>query len=309
MRRMLLHLRRWRRGHVYGWRPPGWWPERLGTWAAGPRHPHDGKHVVIFVGAERFEFAPAALGRYRGHVYHGTLRPDEADLAERLVRLGLDPAPARTLAIISGFEGGFDAIQTYDWSKFSWGFIQFAATGGLPRLLHAIKTHAPAAFDACFGTAGIDARPDHLIVRVAGRTLEGRAARNRLHDDPALWTAFLSASARQDVQDLQVRAAYEFYYRQALNGIVTIGGRDVTLEALFAGNDFAQAMVCDRAINRGVGHAVGLFRRAAREVRASGPDAADAVLERARVLDRRDRRRLDALAEHLARPGAPPARP
>jgi hypothetical protein len=296
-RRAVLEVNR--RGHrVYGWGQPHWWPERLGGWP-GPRHPHDNRSVVIFAGTDRFEFLPAVSDGYRGHAHHGTLRPDVTDVEACLVRLNLPTGAARALAVISSFEGGFDAIQTWDRGKFAWGFIQFTATGGLPRLLHNLKMNAPAVFDECFVSGGIDVDPGGITIRVNGRTLRGRRAHNRLHDDPSLWRMFLLASRLGPVQDMQVRTAYDTYYAHPLEQVVALRDGRLTLGALFAENEYGRAIVCDRAVNRGVRYALEILRTAARQSDARGVRDAPAVLARVRALERRDGWRLDALAQAI----------
>jgi hypothetical protein len=291
---------RWKRGQIYGWRQPSWWPDRLSAVWPGPRSPHDNKSVVVFAGAQRYEFAPATLGRYRGHVYHGALRPDAADVGARLARMQLPTDAARTLAIVSSFEGGFDAIQTYDRGKFSWGFIQFALTGGLPRLLDDLKRLAPAIFAEHFVSAGLDVGTGGIVVQRNGRTLAGRRAHDRLHDDPSCWLPFVHASRLSQVQDIQVANAYTYYYAHPLKTTVTMGSTDITLGALFADNEHGRTVVCDRAVNRGVGHTTVLFRTAVARSRARHASDAAAVLDCVRALEAADGARLDAIASQLA---------
>jgi len=291
---------RWRRGHFYGWRRPRWWPDSLG-WP-GPRSPHDNKSVVIFAGPARYEFVPAVMGRYTGHVYYGCLRPEAAEVAERMARLGLPSDPAPALAAISAFEGGFDSIQTYDSGKFAWGFIQFTATGGLPRLLHEIKTSTPDLFDQYFRAFGFDIIEGVITLRVDGRQLDGRAVHDRLHDDPALWTPFLRASLLSPVQDAQVKTAYEFYYAHPLTATVTLDQDEVRLGDLFADSAYGRAVVCDRSVNRGVGHTTALFKKAARRSGARVRTDAQAILQCVRDMEAHDGRRLDTLKHVLEGP-------
>lgn len=299
-RRAASTLDRWKRGQIYGWRQPRWWPERFAAAWPGPRSPHDNKSVAVFAGARRYEFAPAALGRYRGHVYHGVLRPDAADVGARLARMQLPPDAARPLAIVSSFEGGFDAIQTYDRGKFSWGFIQFALTGGLPRLLDDLKRLAPAIFAEHFVAAGLDVGTGGIVVRRNGRTLTGRRAHDRLHDDPSCWLPFIHASRVSQVQDIQVANAYTYYYAHPLETLVTIGSTTITLGALFADSEHGRTAVCDRAVNRGVGHTTVLFRTAVARSRARHAGDAALVLDCVRVLEAADGARLDAIASQFA---------
>jgi hypothetical protein len=299
-RRAVRVVDRWRHS-VYGFRRPAWWPEHLSA-AWGPDHPHDNRSVVIFVGADRFEFLPAVSDGYRGHAYHGTLRPSASDIAACLARSHLPADAARVLAVISTFEGGFDAIQTYDRGKFAWGFIQFTATGGLPRLLHNLKASVPDVFAEYFGAAGIDVDSGQIVIRVKGRTLRGRHAHNRLHDDPTLWRRFLVASRVDPVQDAQVRTAYENYYARPLEQLVTVGGRRVPLGGLFASNEHARAVVCDRAVNRGAGYALRLFRQAVIRAAAKGAGDTPAILAEVRALEKRDQWRLEALVREIPEP-------
>jgi hypothetical protein len=299
-RRAVREVRRWQQG-IYGPPEPSWWPERWKGWL-GPSHPHDNRAVAIFVGSERFEFLPAESDGYRGHTYQGTLRPGAADIERSLVRLNRPAEAARTLAVISSFEGGFDAIQTWDRGKFAWGFVQFTATGGLPRLLHNLKARAPAVFDECFTAGGIDVVSGRIVIRANGRTLEGRRAHNRLHDDPTLWRWFLLASRRTPVQDAQVSTAHDTYYAQPLMLRVTLGGQSVSLGELFADSEFGRAVVCDRAVQRGVGHTLRLFRRAVRQSGARSMEDRPSILDCVRALEVRDRWRLDELAREIPPP-------
>lgn len=304
-RRTRRTLDRWHRGHIYGWQQPAWWPDRW-SWNIGPLGPHDGKSVVIFVGGARYEFVPITWERYRGHMCAGRLRPDPSDLADRLARLNHPTSAARALATISGFEGGFDSIQTYDRAKFSWGFIQFSATGGLPRLLQNVKLRARDVFDTCFASRGLDVDEARLTVRVGGRTLQGRAVHDRLHDDPSLWTGFLQASRLSEVQDLQVDAAYENYYAFPLTQCVPLGQRDVALGTLFATDEFGKALVCDRAVHRGLAHTIGLFRSAAHQAGAREIEDASAILAYVRTLEADDAARIDTLETEMTRQAARP---
>jgi hypothetical protein len=294
-RRAAHRLARLRARPVYGLARPGGWPPGW-PWPFGPSHPHDGERVVVAVGGRRYEFLPVTWMGYRGHVHQGTLRPDAADLAGRLARLGLPADAAAPLASVSAFEGGFDSIQTFDRSKFTWGFVQFAATGGLPRLLQNIKTLGPRVFRDCFVAHGIDVERGRLAVRTSRSVLRGAAAWNRLHDEPRLWTPFLLASREPAVQDLQVRTAYEGYYAHMLAQPIRLAAGRVTLGVLFAGDEYGRAVVLDRAVHRGVGHAVRLFHTAARRAGARGVADAPRVLAAVRALEAVDGARLDALA-------------
>jgi hypothetical protein len=287
-------LHRWRRRDIYGVARPPWWPPTR-RWPFGPQGEHDGRRITIAFLGERHEFEPASLGRFRGHVYRGRLRPDAGALAARLTRLGLPAADARIFAVVSSLEGGFDTIQTYDRAKFSWGFIQYAATGGLPGLLHELKRAAPDRFRAHFGAAGLDIEETGIAVRVNGQTLRGFAALNRLHDEPALWKAFLSASKDEVVQDMQVRIAHERYYRPMLERSLRVGRRAYRLGDLFAGSELGRAVLFDRAVHRGHTYATRLLERAARQCGERAVADGAAILAAACALEARYAYRWHAL--------------
>ena len=251
-----------RRRRAYGLTPPSWWPRRLDGWL-GPRSPHENSSVTLFAGSRRYEFQPAVLGEHHGHIYPGELRPDAAELEERLERLGDPTDPARALATISSFEGGFDTLQTFDRGKLSWGFIQFTANGGLPALLAHLKQAEPATFAECFAAAGLDVDSGGRVTLSEGdRLLTGRAASNRLHDEPSLWRCFLLASEHDRVRDAQVHIAYERFYHHPLQALIPLGDGGVQLGELFAEDEYGRGVVCDRSISTGVGRAVALFAEA-----------------------------------------------
>ena len=301
-------LARWQRGAHEDVTHPAWWPSWLGE-RRGIASPHEGKSVVIFDSGQRFEFTPAAWGSYRGHVYHGINRPDAPDILRRLARLGLPTDSAAILAAVSSFEGGYDAIQTFDRGKFSWGFIQFAATGGLPRLLDAMKRQWPATFHTCFTRAGIDVRDGRLVIASNGRTYTGRHAADQLHDQPLLWMAFLRSSHREDVKDAQVMAAYQAYYAHPLTLTVRLGAHEIALGDLYANDLVARGFICDRAVHHGVGHLRLLFTKAVRHVRASSTADADAILRTAWTFELVDDARITRLDSTLrAEAAATPAR-
>jgi len=213
---------------------------------------------------------------------------------------------AAILAAVSSFEGGYDASQTFDRGRFSWGFIQFTATGGLRRLLEAIRLQWPATFDTCFTQAGIDVRDGRLVIAWNGRTYTGRHAVDQLHDQPSLWMAFLRASQREDVRDAQVLAAYQAYYAHPLTLTVRLGAHEIALGDLYANDLVARGFICDRAVHRGVGHLRLLFNKAVRHARAASTADAEAILRSAWAFELADAARITRL-DSMLRAAATPA--
>jgi peptidoglycan endopeptidase LytF len=261
------------------------------------RHPHADRQVTIFIAGRQAVFNPVRFGRYQGHRFDGVLRPTAAELAALLSAQGLDPAAAPMLAATSRQEGGFDALNTYDRARVSWGFIQFSGTGGLPRLLARLKAAEPERFARYFGAAGLDIDSEALIVRAGDRDWRGWQALTRIHDEPTLWKPFLLAAHDPAVQAAQVRAAYESYWLPAQAIAVRAGGQTQTLGELFAAHPMGQAAAFDRAVFAGLRYTHELFQRAARQV---GRLDAAAIVAAARQLESDDHARWQALADALA---------
>lgn len=286
---------RWRDGLVAGRRQPRWWPERLMSWP-GMRGPHADKEVVLFAAGRRYEFTPAVLRRFSGHVHHGTLRPTTQEVADSLARLGLGTDAARTLATVSRFEGGYDAIQTYDSARFSWGFIQFSAPGGLFHVLAEIKATQPELFASIFSPAGIDVEGWQVTVHRDGRTLVGPRAHDLLHDDPTLWTPFIAAAAIPAVQDAQVKVAHEHYFTRSMQATARADGRDVAFGELFAESEVGRTLLVDRAVRRGPASAIALFGDAMRRCGVH----ADPVIDEVRRIEAHDTVRLTSIVETIS---------
>ncbi len=109
-----------------------------------------------------------------------------------------------------------------------------------------------------------------------------------------------------EVQDVQVRTAYESYYAHILKQTVRLGTHEVTLGALLAGNEYGKAVACDRAVHRGIGHAIRVFRIAAERSGARAVEDAPAILQGLRTMEARDGWRLDALEAEILGPRRTP---
>jgi hypothetical protein len=136
---------------------------------------------------------------------------------------GLSPDAVAALRFVSQHEGGFDAINTWDSARFSWGFIQFAGGRGLPPLLGHLKTRNPERFTALFGAYGVDVVADRdgdlepvYVDASSGKTLRGKAAEQAYGDDPLTIAVFIRAARFTEIKQLQVEAAIEHYAAPAL---------------------------------------------------------------------------------------------
>lgn len=296
-----MSARRVRDGAVHGWGRPARWPVAA-PWPFGPRHPNDGRQVTIFAAGRSFTLQPAELrgrvGRFRGHRHDGVVRPTATQLHELLVAAGVEPstaaADAAALAAVSAIEGGFDALQTYDGARFSWGFVQFASSGGLPGLLRTIVAEQPAAFDRHFGAAGLGIDGNRLVVSTPGGSeVRGWRAINRLHDDQALWLPFLLAAFDPEIQRMQVVVAHRNYVLPTRAWTVPVAGRRALLSDVLAPDPLGHVAVVDHAVHRGRQYTLRLFARAAFDAgigtgAIGSPEAARDVLAAARRLEPAD---------------------
>lgn len=293
-----------RRGISYGIARPAWWP-RAYPWVLGPSWAHDGKQVAIVLRGTHYEFKPVALGRYRGHVYQGKLRPDTSAIAAMLSNLSLPTHDAKIFAVVSTLEGGFDSLQTYDVGKISWGFMQFAAIGGLPALLRNIKALHPLLFHQYFESFGIDIDAEGFVVSTQGQVFRGTNALNQLHDNPALWKPFLLAAQDKVIQEVQVKCAYENYYVRIFDHSVTLGekvggnggGKVYRLGDLLVDNQFGRALLFDRAVNRGLGFMGKLIWRAVKESQAQSPADVHKIIDKIKELEVDFHARVDTLEQ------------
>ena len=155
----------------------------------------------------------------------GIAMPEAMPEAE-FTTLGFDAAQTRALRFVSAHEGNFDAVNTYDRARISFGFIQFAGGRGLPLLMALAKTTRPEAFAQAFGRYGIDvefdvrdgaiADPALALVDPDGTVRRGRPAEEAIRDSGRLTGIFIAAGREHDVQVAQMDAAGRYYLVPAL---------------------------------------------------------------------------------------------
>lgn len=182
---------------------------------------------------------------------------------------GLSPAAADALRFVSRHEGGFDAVNTWDSARFSWGFIQFAGGCGLPPALGHFKRHSPALFQVLLARYGVDVqpaadgRPEAVYVNSrTGAVLRGRAAEQAFGDEPLVIALFIRAGRTPEVRQRQVEAAIRHYALPALAGTY----RSVPLARVLRSAQ-GLAMLIDRHVHEGN---VGRLGRALEAALATG---------------------------------------
>lgn len=187
---------------------------------------------------------------------------------------GLSPESIDALRFISRHEGGFDAINTWDRARFSWGFIQFAGGYGFPPALAHFKAKSPELFQSLLADYGVDVlpgendRPEPVFVdSQAGKTLRGNAAEQAFGDDPLVIALFIRAGRVPEAKQRQVEAAIRDYALPALTGT----SRDIRLSDVLRSPQ-GLAMLIDRKVHEGnIGRLGWAFTHAAILRKAASP--------------------------------------
>jgi hypothetical protein len=208
-------------------------PESAAAARRAVRHTRNGvEHRVEFPDGSVVEFSDRSHGsrdqakRERVVAYVGTQRasvePDSTfEAAGRT--FGLSPEAVAALRFISRHEGGFDAINTWDRARFSWGFIQFAGGYGFPPALAHFKSSSPELFRKLLGEYGVDVLPGTggpvpvYVDHQSGKVLRGEDAEQAYGDDPVVIALFIRAGRITEVKQRQVEAAIRDYAVPALS--------------------------------------------------------------------------------------------
>ena len=184
----------------------------------------------LFAGGEDITFRDYPASNYtvhpRGTSVTGTALPAALPVAE-YTAVGLTPAQTNALRFVSAHEGNFDALNTYDQARVSFGFIHFAGGRGLPPLMALLKARRPAIFAQQFGAFGIEVEFNvangrianaalALLDPAAGRVLRGNAAETGIRDSARLSAVFIRAGRNLDIQRVQIEAATRDYILPSL---------------------------------------------------------------------------------------------
>ncbi len=139
----------------------------------------------------------------------------------------LGPSTKKILAIISRFEGGFTALNTWDVADVTFGMVQWttgaSGHGDLIRALTIMKKAAPDAFAARLVRYGIDVAPTGLVLtRPDGTVLTGVPAAKAVQSDPKLAAVLAAAGADPALQAAELRAANEIEVSGALTSRLSV---------------------------------------------------------------------------------------
>ncbi|NOK16282.1 hypothetical protein [Corallococcus carmarthensis] len=224
----------------------------------------------------------------------------EAQVTSQLEKSGISEDRQKILGSISGLEGTFSKVNTWDIGRVSWGFAQWTlgsdGNGSLAEVMRDLKKNDPAQYDKHFGKFGIDIDAKGVVLtRPDGTVLKGVAAAEAIRTDVKLAAVFMAAGADPAMQAAQVRFASEGKISGARNTTVSVTGRDGDGQAKTAKlklkdvvtSEYGNAIMADLAINAGTGAKVA---KAALEkyvkdkgvdpakVKEWGPDAEKAII-------------------------------
>lgn len=197
----------------------------------------------------------------------------------------LPPQAVEALRYVSRHEGGFDAINTWDSARFSWGFIQFAGGYGLRPALGHLKEMSPELFREMLAVYGVDVeKKDGAYEPIfrdpkSGEVLRGKDAEQAYGDRPEIIAAFIRAGRHPEVKQRQLETAVREYAIPAL----AADFRGVRVADLLKSPQ-ALAMLIDRQVQEGN---ILRLQRALEHVTASGGITCPKALARleSRVLD------------------------
>lgn len=145
---------------------------------------------------------------------------DARELGQLFDQAGLGEVERRVFLAVSGLEGGFDSVNTYDTGWVSVGFIQFAAlqggSGSLGAVLAEWKDQSPSTFEQEFRRFGLDVTPNGALVALdldTGQELVGQSAARQIIRDKRLIAVFQRAGrVCQEFRVAQLRVAHRMYY-------------------------------------------------------------------------------------------------
>jgi hypothetical protein len=203
-------------------------------------------HTIKFTGEEPITFSDQpnvsskfAYLRTPHGVMSGGIAINDYDpkaLADLRDASGLDDTAWRVITTVSGLEGGFDSINTYDTGFISVGLIQFTTgstgKGSLARVLLMMKENDPQAFEQDFRRYGIDVDYEGQLVVLStdGEELNGTGAVNEVLDDPSLAAVFVRAGRRSTAFKVaQLHCAAASYYPADDTITVSLNGKKATV--------------------------------------------------------------------------------
>ncbi len=221
-------------------------------------------------------------------------------VTDQLAKAGISGDRQKILESISGLEGTFSKVNTWDIGRVSWGFTQWtlgkSGNGTLADFMRALKKTNPTQFQASFGKYGLDIDSKGVVLtRGDGSVLKGVDAAEAIRSDTKLSAIFMAAGADPAMQQAQIKFANEGKISGSRNRSVEVVGKDAAGAAKKATlkvkdvvtSEYANAIMTDLAVNAGSGGkiaeaAIALYVKShgvdPAKVSEWGPDAEKAVV-------------------------------
>lgn len=161
-----------------------------------------------------------------GLSYVGKERPSDLSDEDFKEASGLSESKNNALMEASSHEGNFDAINTYDKAKVSFGFIQFAGGNrSYEYLMAKLKLEQPSTYNEYFGKYGVDVefrtnKKDEIkesscriVVHdpIEEKTYRGLEAEDFMSANAFYSAMLIRAGANDEVKKMQIKIATEKY--------------------------------------------------------------------------------------------------
>lgn len=188
----------------------------------------------------------------------------------------------KVMKAVSGLEGGFDSVNTYDTGYVSVGFLQFATLseggGSLGNVLLNEKMLDSRSFQSDFRRFGIDVTADGIVSVVdpsTGAELRGPAANYKIIEDKRLTATFQFAGKRSRAFRIaQLRVAYSKFYPGLDDVTISMlkGPQTVKVGSVIR-SEAGLATLMDRKVNTGkLGNLSEVLSSIAQESGATKPE-------------------------------------
>jgi hypothetical protein len=223
------------------------------TWPDGEQYPYRDNIIT----RERYAYYRFPQGTA---AYGKPVSEERDEDLDPLFAKDMTPSEAKAAKEVSKFEGGFEAINTYDTGYVSIGFIQFITAkdgdGSLGEVLLAEKNQSVSDFALDFHRYGIDVTPDGIIAVVdpdTGAELAGADAVNVLIRNRRLLSVFQRAGRHSTAfRTAQVDVAKAHYWPAGDTFTVAVNGKTLTGHVRdVVHSEAGLATLFDRKVNRG----------------------------------------------------------
>lgn len=198
-----------------------------------------------------------------------TTGDSSAEVEAQLKKSGISEDRQKILASISGLEGTFSKVNTWDTGRVSWGFTQWTlgagGNGTLADFMRHLRKTDPAQYEKSFGKygLGIDSK-GVVLTRPDGTVLKGVEAAEAIRTDVKLAAVFMAAGADPAMQQAQIAFSNEGKISATRNLEVAVTGKGAKGEPVKAKlhvkdvltSEYGNAIMADLAVNAGSGGAV-----------------------------------------------------